>query len=330
MAEDTQNGQGPKPSKKVIDRRHWGAKIGIPFRTLKDPRFKRLYPFDSHLHDIEGYHYHYLDEGEGEPVVMIHGNPTWSFFYRSLILGLRGHYRCLVPDHMGFGFSEKPQKYDYSLEHHILNLENWLENTLPPPSWNGGKINLIVHDWGGPVGLGYAAKHPERISRVVVMNTSVYTVGDMPPRIKMCRWPVIGEYIIRRLNLFAKKAAELTTVKPLDPIVKKYYVMPYNSWNNRVGIYNFVQDIPLEASSPTFKLFHKMENYIETLLDTTPLSIQWGMQDWCFTPYFLNLWKKRFTHAEIHEHKTAGHYLLEDAGPAILKNIKEFLQRPAR
>ncbi|MCC8189760.1 MAG: alpha/beta fold hydrolase, partial [Planctomycetes bacterium] len=196
---------------RTIDRKHWAARIGIPFSHLKNREFRKLYPFEPHLHNLDGYSYHYLDEGEGEPVVMVHGNPTWSFFYRNLVLGLRDHYRCLVPDHLGCGLSEKPQDYPYTLENHINNLERWLEEILPPIGWNNDRVNLIVHDWGGPIGLGYAMRHPYRIRRVVVMNTSVFTAGDMPTRIKMCRWPLIGEALVRGFNLFAGEATRTTT-----------------------------------------------------------------------------------------------------------------------
>ncbi|MDR1611953.1 MAG: alpha/beta fold hydrolase [Planctomycetota bacterium] len=312
----------------TIDRRHWVTKIGIPFRRLKDPQFKAMYPFESRLHSLGQYSYHYFDEGEGEPVVMVHGNPTWSFFYRNLVRGLRASHRCLVPDHMGCGFSQKPAHYPYMLGQHIANLESWLEETLPPASWRGGKINMIVHDWGGPIGIGYIERHPERIKRLVVLNSSVFTAGDMPKNIRMCRWPVIGEYMIRRLNLFASTATERCAVKPLSPLVKKFYLMPYNSWKNRVGIQGFVRDIPLE-NGPTRELLGRIEGGLKSALGHVPLLIQWGMDDWCFTPFFLNLWKNAFPGAEVDEYKNAGHWVLEDMGPGILRRIKEFLQKPA-
>ncbi|MDR0362959.1 MAG: alpha/beta fold hydrolase [Planctomycetota bacterium] len=315
--------------RRTIDRRHWAAKIGIAFRRIKDPQFRAMYPFDSRLHSLGEYSYHYLDEGEGEPVVMVHGNPTWSFFYRGLVRGLRETHRCLVPDHIGCGLSQKPKmkKYKYTLEQHISNLESWLEETLPPYNWRGGKINMIVHDWGGPIGIGYIDRHPERIKRFVIMNTSSFTAGDMPKSIKMCRWPVIGEYIVRRMNLFAIKATERCTVKPMPALVKKFYLMPYNSWNNRVGIDGFVKDIPL-SDGPTRDLLTKIEWRLKDILRGIPTLIQWGMADWCFTPFFLDLWKNAVPDAEIDEYN-AGHYLLEDMGGPILSRIREFLQRPA-
>ncbi len=318
-----------RPAKKAIDRRHWAARIGISFAELRKPSFRSLYPFEDRLQDIDGKAYHYLDEGEGEPVVMVHGNPTWSFFYRNLIVGLRDRYRCLVPDHVGCGLSEKPSGYQYTLEHHIVNLETWLESTLPPASWNGGKINLIVHDWGGPIGIGYAVRNPHRIRRLVVLNTSVFTAGSMPRKITMCRLPVLGPLLVRGLNLFARLATEQTTVKPLSKAVANGYLLPYNSWGNRIGVHAFVKDIPLRPDTPTHKLFRKIEELVEPALSGKPMLIQWGMKDWCFTPFFLDLWRKRFRQAEVDEYPRAGHYLLEDEGEAILARIRAFLERPA-
>ena len=110
--------------------------------------FEDIYPFKSNFLNIDGIKYHYLDEGSGETIVMLHGNPTWSFYYRNLIIGLRDNYRIIVPDHIGCGMSDKPQDYSYHLENHIKNLTIFLQ-TLNIPN-----LRLIVHDWGGPIGLG--------------------------------------------------------------------------------------------------------------------------------------------------------------------------------
>lgn len=316
-----------KAAAKVFNRAHWAERCGVPFQKLRHKGFRAMYPFADRLRDLDGRAYHYLDEGEGEPVVMVHGNPTWSFFYREMIQGLRDQYRCLVPDHMGCGLSEKPRRYPYTLEQHIRNLEAWLESTLPPPSWTGGKINLIVHDWGGPIGFGYAVRHPERIRRLVVMNTSIFPEGDMPLRIKLCRVPILGTILVRLLNGFAGGATSMTTVKPLEEVVQDAFVLPYNSVANRVAVHAFIKDIPLSAGTPTWNLFRKIADLAVEHFAHTPMLVQWGMRDWCFTPFFLDLWKKRFPLAEVDEYK-AGHYLLEDEGTAIIERVRRFLRQP--
>ncbi|MDR1518844.1 MAG: alpha/beta fold hydrolase [Planctomycetota bacterium] len=315
-------------SRSAIDRRHWAARIGVPFNRLKAPAFKALYPFDSRLFKLaNNYSYHYLDEGEGEPVVMLHGNPTWSFFYRGLIGGLRSGYRCLAPDHLGSGLSEKPERYSYTLANHIANLESWLEAILPPQSWAGGRINLVVHDWGGPIGFGYAIRNPGRILRLIVMNTSIFTAGTMPWVIRLCRLPYLGAFVVRGLNLFVGEATVRTVVRHMPGKVRSGYLLPYNSWKNLVGVHSFIKDIPLDPDSPTRRLFNNIENTAQAKLAGKPMLIQWGMRDWCFTPAFLKLWRRNFPGAKVDEHP-AGHYLLEDVGPKILANIREFLKRP--
>ena len=309
-----------------IDRRQWWERIGIPAKSVKDRKFRKLFPFDPHHVQVNDQNMHFIDEGEGEPVVMVHGNPTWSFFYRQLVETLRLQHRCLAVDHVGCGFSDKPRKYTYNLETHINNFERWLDIVLPPADWNGGKFDLIVHDWGGPIGLGYAVRHPERVNRIVVMNSSVFTEGDMPRRIKLCRVPVLGAFLVRGLNLFASMATTMTTNTKLSAAVRKAYVMPYNSWGNRVAVHRFIQDIPLKKGTPTYKLFQDIEDKIQDALEDKPLLIQWGMDDWCFTPFFLDLWREYFPKAEVDEYD-AGHYLLEDMGEEIAERIRVFLEQ---
>lgn len=312
----------PAPSGADAD---WPRRIGVDPAALAAPEFRELYPFSPHFFAVPGGRIHYVDEGAGEPVVMVHGNPTWSFFYRDLIKRLRGARRCLALDHLGCGLSDKPRdEAHYCLESHIDNLEAWLEATLPPPGQPGGKIDLVVHDWGGPIGIGYAIRRRERIRRLVVLNTSVFTDGDMPLRIKLCRWPGLGRVLVRGLNLFALGATRMTTAKPLPAPVRRGFVLPYNSWANRVAVYGFIADIPLSPTMPTYRVLAEIDAEVADALRGVPILIQWGMRDWCFTPFFLDLWERRFPGALV-DRRPAGHYLLEDAGEAIFPRVLEFL-----
>ncbi len=314
-------------TERIVDRRSWGEKLGLAADKLDSREFRDRYPFTSQLHMVPAGAYHYLDEGRGQPVVMIHGNPTWSFFYRNVIKDLRRDFRCLAPDHLGCGLSEKPQDYaEYTLEKHIDNLESWLEDTLPSAGEPEGKINLIVHDWGGPIGLGYAVRHPERLRKVVVLNTSAFTAGAMPFLIRMCRWPGLGSFLVRSLNLFSLGGTRTTTVKPLPPPARQGFLLPYNSYKNRIAVHGFVKDIPLSVAMPSWRCLADIEAALPEVLADTPLLVQWGMKDWCFTPFFLNLWKQAFPLAEVDEYQ-AGHYLLEDAGDRIIPKIRAFLER---
>ncbi len=314
-----------------MDADKWPERIGLTDEEVNDPFFRQAYPFSPRFLPVQGGRMHYLDEGAGEPVVMLHGNPTWSFFYRNLILALRGSNRCLAPDHLGCGFSDKPRDFPYTLTHHIDNLEKWLDAVVPPPGNTGapgdgdGRFNLIVHDWGGPIGMGYAARHPERVKRVVLLNTSAFSVGSMPVRIRLCRVPGLGTVLVRGLNLFAGLATLLTTRDALPGRIRKFYVMPYNSFANRIAVQRFVQDIPLKHTGPTYECFRDTEKRLPAALAGKPLLVQWGRRDWCFTPFFLTLWKERFPSAQVDEYD-AGHYLLEDEGAAIAARIKRFLE----
>lgn len=298
---------------------NWYNTIGLDKDAVEDEAFRCLYPFTPKRLTVNGRTMSYVDEGSGEPVVMVHGNPTWSFFYRRMITALKDNWRCLAPDHIGCGFSEKPQDYKYTLKQHIDNLENWLEQVLPK-----GQFNLMVHDWGGPTGLGYAVRHPERIKRLVVLNTSGFITGDMPLRIKLCRIPGLGAVLVRGLNLFAGLATLMTTVKPLPASIRAAFVMPYNSWANRVAVHRFVEDIPLREGGETHRVLADIDARIRPALAGKPLLVQWGMKDWCFTPYFLNLWRTRFPEAQTDEYQ-AGHYLLEDEGDKITARVRAFL-----
>ncbi len=289
-----------------------------------DGAFAREYPFEHRYASIAGQKLHYFDAGSGEPVVMVHGNPTWSFFYRNLAKTLSAAgFRCLAPDHIGCGLSDKPRDYPYTLDQHIANLEAWIEQVLP----DGEKFNLIVHDWGGPVGMGCAVNRPGRIKRVVVLNTSAFATGAMPLRITVCRVPLLGALIVRGLNAFAGLATRLTTVKPLPGAVRKGFLLPYDSWANRVAVHRFVQDIPLTGREPSAARFADTDAKLAAALAGKPMLVQWGMRDWCFTPYYLNLWKRRFPDAEVDEYPGAGHYLLEDEGEAIAARVCGFLKR---
>ncbi len=287
---------------------------------MTEQSFKELYPFESRYHEIGGLRQHYLDEGAGSAVVMLHGNPTWSFFYRELVKFLRDDFRCVAPDHIGMGFSDKPQNYSYRLADHIANLENLLAAVLAPDE----KISLVVHDWGGAIGMGWAARHPERVDKLVILNTAAFRSVHMPLRIAACRIPVFGEAAVRGFNAFAACATRMTTVRPLPAEVKQGFLLPYDSWKNRIATHRFVLDIPMKEAHPSWQALVEVEQGLERFRDT-PMLIQWGARDWCFDLTFFEEWKQRFPAAQSDCYADAGHYLLEDAGDRILPRVKEFL-----
>lgn len=286
----------------------------------RDPRLAPiadLYPFASNYFEIGGGRMHYVDEGDGPPIVMLHGNPTWSFYYRELIRGLRTEHRVIAPDHIGCGLSEKPQNYPYTLSTHIDNLEKLLDHL------GLGNITLMVHDWGGPIGFGWAARHPDRVRRFVVFNTAAFLAGKMPFRIRFSGWPIVGEIAILRFNAFARDATRMAVHhrERMTPAVTRGYLLPYDTPANRIANLCFVRDIPYSPRVPSYRVMQQIESALPQFRDR-PMTIFWGMQDFCFTPAFLDQWVSRFPAADVHRFDDAGHYVVEDAHERILDVLR--------
>ena len=281
-----------------------------------------LYPFSSHSLQLDRLRYHYLDEGSGENLLMLHGNPTWSFYYRNLILGLKGSYRCVVPDHMGMGKSDKPQDYPYTLSRHIDNLEKLADHL------ELDDITLVVHDWGGAIGMGFAVRHPERIRRLVIFNTAAFLSSEIPLGLSLCRIPGFGAIAIRGFNVFARGAIRWACVKQerMTEEVRAGYLAPYDNFANRVANLRFVQDIPMSPDSPSYYVIQHIEENLK-LFREHPVQIIWGAHDFVFNDHFLKRWQEIFPQAEVHRMEDAGHYVVEDAHERILPMMKEFLQK---
>ncbi|GHS91701.1 haloalkane dehalogenase [Planctomycetales bacterium] len=268
---------------------------------------------------LDGARQHYLDEGQGEPLVCVHGNPTWSFFFREVLRQFSATRRVIAPDHIGMGLSAKPQNYPYRLATHIDNLERLLAAVAPD-----GKINLLLHDWGGAIGMGWATRHPDRVGKIILMNTAAFLSPKMPPLIALARTPLLGDLVIRGLNAFVRVANVTTTVKPLPAAVKAGYAAPYDNWQDRIAVARFVQDVPMNARHPSYAALKQIDENL-SLLRGRPLLLQWGGRDWCFHEWFYQEWLRRFPDAERDYYPDAGHYLLEDAGEKVLARIAEFL-----
>lgn len=282
-------------------------------------KLKKLYPFKSHLLKMgDGNRIHYIDEGQGDVVVMIHGNPTWSFYYRDLIKELRTTFRCIAIDNMGCGLSDKPQKYPYCLEKHIENARQVIEFLKLE------RFHLVMHDWGCAIGMALAERWPERISSLTIMNGAAFHSSRIPMRINLCRLPIVGSFLIRGLNAFVRGSNRMSTVKKLDPVVAAGYRFPYDSWKNRVAIRKFVTDIPLKTRHPSWETLTRIEESL-FLLSQKRILLLWGNQDFCFTEWFLEEWKKFFRQASVVRFEDAGHYVLEDAKEKATSLIRQFM-----
>lgn len=287
------------------------------------------YPFKSHQFDRgNGIRLHYLDEGSGEPVVMVHGNPSWSFYYRNLALALRGTHRVIVPDHIGCGLSDKPgdEEYEYTLESRVADLEALLDSLEVK-----GGITLVVHDWGGAIGFAYATRYPERIKRLVVLNTAAFLkpgTKTMPLSLSLVRSTPLGTFLVRGLNAFSVGASIVGCKRnPMSSEARRWYRKPYDSWKSRIATLRFVQDIPLGPGDRAWSRMAETESRLFMLRDK-PMLVCWGMKDFVFDHHFLEEWERRFPDAEVHRFEDCGHYILEDAAAEVVPLIEAFCRTP--
>ena len=282
------------------------------------PDIRLLYPFAPHFYETGSGQVHYVDEGKGRVVVLLHGNPTWSFYFRELIKALCPHMRCIAPDHLGCGLSDKPQKFSYQLRDRIDHVRGLLA------SLGIEHYDLVAHDWGGAIAMGTATLEPEKVGKIVLMNTGAFLSKAIPRSISICRMPLIGEFLVRGLNLFAWPATFMAVKKPMPSAVKRGYLFPYRSWKDRVAVARFVQDIPLEPDHPSYCELERIDRQLSVLCNKH-VFLPWGGADFCFTPAFFEEFCRRFPHAETLLEPHAGHYLLEDAGKTIVPAIRNFL-----
>ena len=288
---------------------------------------KELYPFEGHYLELDGHQYHYLDEGEGHPVVMVHGNPSWSFYYRNLAQALRSTHRVIVPDHIGMGLSDKPPdaSYDYHLEQRVNDLDALLSHLKIQ-----SKITLVVHDWGGMIGMTYATRYPDRIERLVILNTAAFHLPPskaLPWQLKLARDSSFGSFLVRRFNAFSWGATMVAcTRKPMPKDIVKAYTAPYNNWDNRIATLRFVQDIPLVPADKGYDLITNVENQLGQF-NKLPVLICWGDRDFVFDHHFLKQWQAYLPNAEVHRFADCGHYILEDATDEVIPLVEDFLSR---
>jgi haloalkane dehalogenase len=263
----------------------------------------------------------YLDEGPrtADAVLMLHGNPTWSFYFRRLVSALSTTRRCIAPDHIGMGLSEKPADYDYSLATRVRDVAALVA------SLGLKRVDLVVHDWGGAIGFGFAASHPELINRLVVLNTAAFASPRIPGRIAVCKAPVIGPLLVRGMNGFAGPATRMAMARrKLTTDEKRGYLFPYDSWANRVAVSAFVRDIPLSPLHPSWAALAKTEQGLRQFRDR-PTLIVWGGRDFCFNDSFLERWRQELPQAKVHRIADAGHYVLEDAAEEVVPLLGQFL-----
>ncbi len=286
------------------------------------PDWRSLYPFESHWLTIGGHKYHYLDEGRGPVLLMVHGNPTWSFYWREMVLALRDRYRVVVPDHIGCGLSDKPgpREYSFRLAQRISDLGQLVREL------DLRQVTLVAHDWGGAIGMGAAVAEPERFARFVLLNTAAFRSERCPLRIRVCR-SSLGQLAVQGLNLFGKAALRMASAHPerMPPAVRAGLLAPYDSWHNRTAVFRFVLDIPMSPKPPPIRL-SPISSRTAAIRRTAGLP-HLGMHDWCFPVEFLERFQAVFPQAEVHRLEDAGHYVVEDAPEQVALLVTTFLER---
>jgi haloalkane dehalogenase len=294
-----------------------------------DWTFGGLWPYRPQWLDTPDGRLHYIDEGPrtGTPVVMLHGNATWGFLFRNFIGPLveQGH-RVVVPDHLGFGRSDKPPREDaYRLALHTDRLEALLQ------SLELDHVTLVITEWGGAIGLGWAIRHPDRVGRLVVMNAPYPERPSkrlrLPAPILLFRAPILGPLFVKGLNAFTRGflfRAAVVHPEHLTPAIKAAYLAPHPTWKSRTGVLEFPRQIPTRPTGPVADAAAEAEQALDLFADR-PVQILWGMRDISFSPDVLAQWTTRFPAADVLRLDDAGHCIQEDAPDRVVSALTRFL-----
>jgi len=284
------------------------------------------WPYAQRTTQIEGHTMAYIDEGTGAPVLLVHGNPTWSFYYRSLLAALPPlGLRAIAPDHIGMGRSDKPAAGDYphTLSRRVSDLGAFIDGLgLTEP------LSLVVHDWGGAIALAWAVDNLDRVDKLVVLNTGAFPLPPdktLPWTLRAARLPVLGDWAVTRLNAFSLGALALGSGRRWLPAQARAGLLaPYDCPQHRVAVSRFVQDIPLRPSDAAYPVLARVEQRLH-LLRNTPTLVCWGMRDPVFDEVVLDHLLSFLPQADVHRFADAGHYVLEDAADRIVPLAARFL-----
>ena len=277
---------------------------------------QKEYPFNSNYFNVNGHQMHYIDEGQGETILFIHGTPSWSFDFRNVIKSLSKNYRCIAIDHVGFGLSDKPEFYDYSTQNHSWTLEKFvLELGLK-------NITLVLHDFGGPIGLDFAIRNSQLIKRITVLNSWLWSSEGDPKYLKLKRilksplLPLLYKY----LNFSAKYILPSSFGdNKLSTKIKAQFTRPFENRKQRNGTLAFAHSL-LDDQEWFEKLWNKRSS-----LSQIPILFVWGMKDPVLGPSYLEKFSEGFPNSKTVEIETAGHFPQEEQPMQVAEAIKLFL-----
>jgi haloalkane dehalogenase len=259
----------------------------------------------------------YVDEGSGDPIVFVHGNPAWSFLFRKLIGDFSKTRRCIAPDHIGFGLSDKPEDWTYLPGDHAKNLALLLD------SLGLENLTLVVGDWGGPIGLSYAINNPGKVKNIVITNTWLWPVASDWYYLAF-GWFVggpVGRWLIRNHNFFAGTImpALFGNRRLLTPAIHRQYLMPLAGPRERKGCWVFPGQI-IKSSGWLSQLWEQ-----RGVLAEKNILLAWGMRDRAFRKKELNRWIRAFPHARVVRFSDAGHFLAEEKPVELAREMRALL-----
>ncbi|MEU9123338.1 alpha/beta fold hydrolase [Streptomyces sp. NPDC048506] len=291
------------------------------------------YPGPTQWHRVPANGQHYLDTGSGHPVLLLHGNPSWSYVWRHLLPVLSPHVRCLAPDLLGMGLSPRPpvppdvtDRYTAQLDAMDALFDHLIDvRRLPGRRWT-----LVMHDWGGPLGVAWALRNPGVVSRLVVLNTIAFRWPPghrLPVPLRCIRDYAPLAALTHLTNAFARAAVRVGVVRPLAAAERRAYLLPYARRRDRRAIVAFLRSIPRHDDAPAWRLLEPEDG--GSGLTGLPVFVGWGMRDPVFTPLVLDAWVRRFPQARVHVYADAGHYVMEDAATALGGHLRDFLLETA-
>jgi len=278
------------------------------------------YPFRSNWFDRDGTLMHYIDEGSGIPVVMLHGNPTWSFLYRNVIKNLDNRFRSIAPDYPGFGFSDHPPNYGYTPQEHA----EWIERLLDELTMD--EFILVCQDWGGPIGLSVALREPKRVAGLVLANTWCWPLNTLKVRMFSFAMGGLfpGKYLQLNRNYFARSVVPSGISKPQKRThdILKHYTRPFADKQSRMGTWVFPRALRTEKD-----WLQSLEKKLDWLKEV-PVRLIWGMKDPAFgEEKHIRHWLRHFPDAGVTKLDDASHYIQEDRPDAIVKGIERVLEQ---
>ena len=277
---------------------------------------RKEYPFEPHYLNVDGGRMHYVDEGQGSPVVFVHGNPTWSYLFRGLIRDLSVKHRCIAMDHIGFGLSDKPPHWGYTQELHARNLTKLIEHLAIP------QFTLVVHGSGGPIGISYAIENPIHVSALVIMNSWMWSLKEHGPAKRHDKGVTNP---LGKLNYTLGNPAASMIPKAIIEKLKfssktlEQYKHPFDDAKQRLGPYGLAKGL---IGSSTWQ--HGLWARREILADKPALLI-WGMNDDLFTPELIPRWKSVFPGASVEQLSRCGRFAIEEDNHAVEAAIYFFL-----